>query len=155
MIKLICISLLLLTVQTLSAQPTSAKTAAVTFNFPEVNELWLRAAPPNARMLAAYVSVKNNTEQNMTLVGAFAPDFGLAEIHKTVEVDGMLKMREQKELPLPKQSSVVMEPGGLHIMLMMPKRKFTVGDEVRICLVYQDESGDEHIQHLDFPVIKK
>ena len=64
-------------------------------------------------------------------------------------------MREQKQLALPVQSSVVMEPGGLHIMLMMPKKKFTVGDEVRICLVYQNETGDEHIQHLDFPVMKK
>ena len=155
MIKLFCFSLLLLSVQPVIAQPSSAQTETATFEFPEVKQLWMRAAPPNAKMLAAYVSVENNTEQNMTLVGAFAPDFGMAEIHKTVEVDGMLKMREQKQLALPVQSSVVMEPGGLHIMLMMPKKKFTVGDEVRICLVYQNETGDEHIQHLDFPVMKK
>ncbi len=139
----------------LSLQPASAQTTAATFEFPLVEDLWMRAAPPNARMLAAYITVENNTEQNMTLIGAFAPDFGMAEIHKTVEVDGMLKMREQKELALAVGSSLVMEPGGLHIMLMMPKKKFVVGEEVRICLVYQDQTGDEHVQHLDFPVMKK
>ena len=136
-------------------EPTFAQQQAIVFQFPQVNKMWMRAAPPNAKMLAAYATVENNTEQNLKLIGAFAPDFGMAEIHKTIEVDGMLKMREQKELALPVQSSVVMEPGGLHIMLMMPQKKFTAGDLVRICLVYQDDAGIEHVQHLDFPVLNK
>ncbi len=128
---------------------------AQAFKFPDTSDLWFREAPPNARMLAAYVTIDNKTQQDLKLVGAFAPDFAMAEIHKTIEVDGMLKMREQKELSLPNQSSIVMKPGGLHIMLMMPQRKFKEGDEVRICLVYQDESGTEYVHHLDFPVKKQ
>ena len=124
------------------------------FEFPEASHLWLREAPPNARMLAAYVTVDNQTQQQLKIIGAYAPDFGMAEIHKTIEVDGMLKMREQPVLLLPIEGNIVMEPGGLHIMLMMPKQRFKVGDEVRICLIYQDESGAEHVQHLDFPVKK-
>lgn len=125
------------------------------FDFPKADNLWLREAPPTARMLAAYVTVENNTDEDLTLVGAYAPDFGMTEIHKTIEVDGLLKMREQKELALPKQSKIVMEPGGLHVMLMMPKKKFKVGEEARICLIYTDKDGNEHVQHLDFPVKKQ
>lgn len=132
-----------------------AKKETATETFPQVSQMWMRAAPPNARMLAAYVTVENLTQKNMTLIGAFAPDFGMAEIHKTIEVDGMLKMREQQDLPLSMGSNLVMKPGGLHIMLMMPKKKFMVGDQVRICLVYQDDAGNELIQHLDFPVLMK
>lgn len=128
---------------------------ALAIKFPTTANLWMREAPPNARMLAAYVTVENTTDQDLKLVGAYAPDFGMTEIHKTIEVDGMLKMREQKELPLSKQSKIVMEPGGLHIMLMMPKAKFKAGDKARICLIYQDSNGKEHIQHLDFPVKKQ
>jgi len=112
-----------------------AKKETATETFPQVSQMWMRAAPPNARMLAAYVTVENLTQKNMTLIGAFAPDFGMAEIHKTM--------------------NLVMKPGGLHIMLMMPKKKFMVGDQVRICLVYQDDAGNELIQHLDFPVLMK
>ncbi len=122
---------------------------------PGANEMWLRAAPPNAKMMAAYVTLDNQTAENLNLVGAYAPDFGMAEIHKTVEVDGMFRMREQKQLALNAQSTIVMEPGGLHIMLMMPQRTIQVGDEVRICLIYQNQSGEELIQHLDFPVKKQ
>ena len=125
------------------------------FEFPNASELWLREAPPNARMLAAYVTLENQTQQGLTITGAYAVDFGMAEIHKTIEVDGMLKMREQKELTLDVGSKIVMEPGGLHIMLMMPKKKFNAGDEAKICLIYQDNDGKEHVQHLVFPVKKQ
>ncbi|MEZ5470889.1 MAG: copper chaperone PCu(A)C [Marinicella sp.] len=125
------------------------------FEFPKADNLWLREAPPTARMLAAYATIENNTSEDLRLVGAYAPDFGMAEIHKTIEVNGLLKMREQKELALPAESTIVMQPGGLHIMLMMPKAKFKAGDEARICLIYQDTKGKEHVQHLDFPVKKQ
>jgi copper(I)-binding protein len=148
MIRAINMLLMLFSTQVIFAEK-------VVFEFPQVNELWMRAAPPNANMLAAYVTVENTTQQNLKLTGAFAPDFGLAEIHKTIEEDGVLRMREQSELDLPMHSSVVMEPGGLHIMLMMPQKKFKVGEEVRICLVYLDGAGTEYVQHLDFPVMMK
>ncbi|TDR22648.1 copper chaperone PCu(A)C [Marinicella litoralis] len=125
------------------------------FEFPAISDLWFREAPPTAKMLAAYVTVENQTQKDLKLIGAFAPDFAMAEIHKTIDVDGLLKMREQKELLIPQNEQLVMEPGGLHIMLMMPKKRFTVGEEVRICLIYQDESGSEQVQHLDFPVKKQ
>lgn len=120
--------------------------------FPATDDLWLRAAPPGVKMMAAYATLENQTDETLTLIGAYAPDFGMAEIHRTVEENGVFKMREQKSLPLPPQSSIQMEPGGLHIMLMMPERRFQVGDEARICLIYTDAAGAEHVQHLDFPV---
>lgn len=129
--------------------------ASTAQQFPVSSDAWLREAPPNARMLAAYVKLDNLTDTNLTLVGAFAPDFAMAEIHKTIEVDGMLKMREQKSLDLPVQSQLSMEPGGLHIMLMMPKHQFKAGEVARICLVYKDDEGNELVQHLDFPVKKQ
>ena len=154
--KIEFISLLFLFMTHLTGiQPVLAEEGTTLFEYPEVRELWMRAAPPNANMLAAYITVENNSQNPMKLTGAFAPDFGMAEIHKTVEIDGMLKMREQKEMAISAQSSLVMEPGGLHIMLMMPKKKFKVGDQTRICLVYQDTAGQEYVQHLDFPVLRK
>ena len=120
--------------------------------FPSAVDPWLRAAPPNAKMLAAYVTLDNQTEENLKLTGAYAPDFKMAEIHKTVEVDGVLSMQEQPTLSLPIGQTITMKPGGLHIMLMMPTRSFKEGEQVRICLVYTDQDGKESVQHLDFPV---
>ena len=130
-------------------------TYTVAENLPEAQNPWLRAAPPNAKMMAAYVTLNNNSGQDWKLIGAFAPDFNMAEIHQTIEVDGMLKMREQKQLPLPKGGSLKLQPGGLHVMLMMPKGPIKTGESVKICLVYEDSQDQQHVQHLMFPVKKQ
>ncbi|WP_395374965.1 copper chaperone PCu(A)C [Marinicella sp. W31] len=119
--------------------------------FPTVNNAWLRAAPPGSPMLAAYIELTNPTQQAIKLVGAYSPAFSMTEIHKTIIIDDMARMREQKEIIIQPGQSVVMEPGGLHIMLMRPQQQLDVGDTVRICLIYAGESENK-VQHLDFPV---
>jgi copper(I)-binding protein len=122
--------------------------------FPEINNQWLRAAPPGAMMLAAYGELNNNTTEDKVLVGAYSPDFNIAEIHKTIIKDGMAKMVHQPDLTLEPGKQLLFKPGGLHIMLMQPNKQFVEGDEVKICLIYKD--GDEtSVQHIMFPVVKK
>ena len=121
--------------------------------FPAVDNAWLRAAPPGSPMLAAYVELTNTSQQEMKLIGAYSPAFSMTEIHKTVIIDDMARMREQKEITIQPGQSVRMEPGGLHIMLMRPQQQIQVGDSVRICLIYAGES-ENLVQHLDFPVKK-
>jgi len=125
--------------------------------FPTASDLWLRAAPPGSHMLAAYGTLTNDTGKTQVLTGAWAPDFGMAEIHKTVIVDGMARMRHQPRLVLEPGETIEFKPGGLHIMLMQPKKDFQVGEKAKICLVYdggQDasEKPGERVQHLWFPV---
>lgn len=119
--------------------------------FPEVDKIWLRAAPPGVHMMAAYVTLKNATDRDMKLVGAYSPAFGMAEIHKTILENGVAKMREQKKIILKSGQELSMQPGGLHIMLMRPKSQPEIGEKVRICLIYED-NGKQLVQHLDFPV---
>ena len=121
---------------------------------PTVDNAWLRAGPPNANMLAAYVTLNNESNQTITLVGADSDAFGMTEIHRTIEVDGVFKMREQKELPIKSGDRLAMEPGGLHIMLMMPKKAIKVGQTVEISLNYETSEGQSFNQTIDFPVKK-
>ncbi len=122
--------------------------------FPTISNHWLRTAPPNAKMLAAYGQLQNNTNQDKKLIGAFSPDFSMTEIHKTVIEDGIAKMIHQPEQTIAQHDTLTFEPGGLHIMLMHPKRKIVTGDSIKICLVYQ-QGDQEIVQHLFFPVIEK
>ncbi len=125
--------------------------------FPDARDLWLRAAPPGAHMLAAYGTLTNNTGKPQVLIGAYAPDFGMAEIHKTIFVDGMAKMRHQPQIVIQPGESVELKPGGLHIMLMQPQRTFAIGESIKICLIYsaQDGQEDSRVQHLWFEVKRR
>ena len=122
--------------------------------FPEINNHWLRAAPPGAMMLAAYGELSNRGADDKVLIGAYSPDFKVAEIHKTVITDGMARMVHQPQLTIESNKQLLFKPGGLHIMLMQANKQFVEGDEVKICLIYKE--GDEtSVQHIMFPVVKK
>ena len=121
---------------------------------PTMKNHWLRAAPPNASMMAAYGQLYNNSKQKQTLIGAYSPDFGMTEIHKTVITEGMARMEHQPNLSLASNDQLNFKPGGLHIMLMHPKKPIKAGDSIKICLFYQQ--GDKQVvQHIMFPVLQK
>lgn len=122
------------------------------FEFPQAEDAWVREAPPSVKMLAGYVTLNNQSDETKTLVGAYAPDFGLAEIHQTIEQDGVYRMQEQAELVIAPGAELRMQPKGLHVMLMMPTRALKAGDETKICLIYRTPDGQTEVQHLMFPV---
>ena len=141
--KYLVIALLLLSL-TLNAEP----------EFPDIKNNWLRAAPPGSMMLAAYGELTNNTTEDRVLIGAYSPDFNVAEIHKTIIKDGIAKMVHQSELIIKPNQQLLFKPAGLHIMLMQPSKQFVEGDQVKICLIYK--VGDQtSVQHIMFPVVKK
>ena len=123
-------------------------------NFPKIENHWLRAAPPNAMMLAAYGELTNNNNADKILIGAYSPDFSMAEIHKTIITDGVARMVHQPQLIIKAHGQLTFEPGGLHIMLMHPTKSIKAGEEIKICLIYK-QGEKETVQHIMFPVEKK
>ncbi|MCF6300778.1 MAG: copper chaperone PCu(A)C [Proteobacteria bacterium] len=124
------------------------------FEFPQVQDQWLRAAPPGANMMAAYLKLDNNSTDARTLIAAYSPDFAAVEIHQSVSEDGMARMQHQESLTIEAGMSLSFQPGGLHLMLMNPKKAIKINESILICLIYQLADGQE-VQHIYFPVKKK
>lgn len=112
---------------------------------------WVRAAPPGAMMLAGYAQLRNDGDAPVTLVGARSEAFGMTEIHRTVEIDGVARMREATPLTIAPGETLGMAPGGLHVMLMRPKAALAEGQTLQIVLLL--EGGGE--LPIDFPVRKQ
>jgi copper(I)-binding protein len=107
---------------------------------------WVREGPPNAGALAGYVTITNHTDKDRTLVKAKSEQFNVVEIHRTIVVDGVAKMRRQKDLPIPAGDSLILEPGSYHLMLMTPKKVFKANDEVTVTISLK---LDEEIEDFD------
>jgi copper(I)-binding protein len=146
--KLLFIFLLFTGCYTVCAQGDEAH------QFPQMEDQWLRAAPPNAMMLAAYGQLTNNTHTDAILIGAYSPAFQIAEIHKTTITNGVASMAQQHQLMIKAGEKLQFQPGGLHIMLMQPKQKILAGEKIKICLIYQQDDK-EFVQHIMFPVEKR
>lgn len=116
----------------------------------DVNGQWVREAPPGMQMLAGYMIVENNTNQELVLTGASSPAFGMIELHHTVIENGMARMMQQKSITIQANSKFVFKPKSYHLMLKQPKRLLKEGDKVRITLEFSNSRNVSAI----FPVRK-
>ncbi|WP_455201274.1 copper chaperone PCu(A)C [Kaarinaea lacus] len=105
-----------------------------------VKDAWVREAPPNAKVLAAYMTLENHSDKEKVLTSVVSPVFDKIEIHKSVHKGDMATMEKQKELPIATHGTVKLQPGGLHLMLYTPNKKLKAGDNVSITLKFADGS---------------
>ncbi|MGC2049634.1 MAG: copper chaperone PCu(A)C [Gallionella sp.] len=107
----------------------------------QIQDPWVQSAPPNAEVLAAYLEIKNSGEKPRTLTNVSSPAFDQIGIHRSVMHENMAHMEHLKELTIPPHASVVLKPGGLHLMLMNAKKPLHIGDQVPMTLIF--ENGDK------------
>lgn len=113
----------------------SASTSALT-----VSDPWVKAA--DAGMSAAFGTISNNSDQDITIVSASTPASPMVELHETaMGSNGTMQMQEkQGGFVIPAKSKLVLEPGGNHIMLMGLTKPVEAGDEITFDLKLRDGS---------------
>lgn len=109
----------------LVAGPASAGTL-------EFEGAWVPEAPPVAPVMAGYVRISNSTTDDVAITGARCPDFNSVEIHDMFERDGMMRMVRQDRLTIPAGETVELKKGGLHLMLMKPRRAIKTGESLNV-----------------------
>lgn len=104
---------------------------------------YVRAMPPGQKVTGAFLSLKNDSDSNRSLVRAESDVAKSVELHEHVHKEGMMQMREVEKIDIAKGSTTALKPGGLHIMLIGLTRALNVGDIVDIKLIFDD--GSEQI----------
>ena len=107
----------------------------------EIHDAWVREAPPNAEAMAAYLTLHNHSSKTYTLVSVSSPDFVQAMMHRTEQQDGMTTMLPISRVIISPNGSVSFQPGGMHLMLMKPKKHLVAGDKISLTLFFSDESS--------------
>ena len=96
-----------------------------------------RATPPRASVGGAYITLRNDGDANR-LTGGQSPVAARVEIHEHTMTDGVMKMREiEGGLALPADETVVMEPGGIHVMLMELIEPLNEGETIPLALEFE------------------
>lgn len=110
------------------------------------------AAPPGAETLAAYMDIENSSNMLVIINHVQSPDFENVEIHLSGIKNGIAHMSKQNELAIPGKTTLRLEQGGLHLMLIKPKRDLFPGDHVTLILTQSDHT--EHVIELSVKRLK-
>ncbi len=103
-----------------------------------ITDPWIREAPAVAQVLAAFMTISNDSRQSVQLEAASSTDFSTVEIHRSMTHAGMAHMMKQSSLEIEGGGSVALRPGGYHLMLMKPKRSLPAGTEVTLQLSFDN-----------------
>ena len=118
---------------------------------PVIHKAWIRSAPPNSKTMAGFLIFKNPCKTSIRIIDVESKDFGMPMIHRSVLENGISKMRDPGLLEIKPGASLKFEAGGLHIMLMHPRRIFKEGDKAGVRLVL----ADGRKVYSEFPIQKE
>jgi copper(I)-binding protein len=122
------------------AMKPSQNAAAAPITTIRADSAWVRAAPPRAMMMAGYMTLHNDGADPARLVSTESDVFGVVEMHRTLVVDNISRMRQVPEVTIPAHQSLRFEPAGMHLMLMQERHELKVGDKVKFRLHFADGS---------------
>ncbi len=105
-----------------------------------VTGAWIRTAPPNAPVLAGYMTMENRSSSGQSLVSVTSSAFGDVMMHRTDHADGVAHMTHLEQVNIAAHGKRVFQPDGYHLMLMQPKRPLRAGDRIPMDLRFADGS---------------
>jgi len=137
--------------KTISAETQSA--LALEKSIPSVSKAYAVATLPGQPVGAAYFTL-HNTDKKRTwrLIGVRSPQAGAVQIHQMSMQKGVMRMRALHSLYLPPNKTIVLEAGGLHLMLFdLAEGGLVAGKNMELVLTWQQ--AEQKIQQtLTLPI---
>ncbi len=87
---------------------------------------------PGMSVAAGYLVLENHSDQPITIEKVTSPQFASIEMHETIILDDVARMVSLSSLIVDRQSNIVFEPGGKHLMMFASSSDITPGLPVTI-----------------------
>lgn len=107
----------------------------------KVENAWVRATAPGQQVAGGFMNL--TADADMILLGGVSPVSNAFELHIMKMENGVMEMRQMKEIALPKGKTVSLEPGGLHVMFIGLKGQIKPGQKVPMTLLVKGADGKE------------
>ena len=115
-----------------------------------VEAAWARATAPDSKTATVYFTLRNTGQSRIDLIGVRTDRASIETLHKTVNgAQGTTRMSASPELRIAPGQTVVLEPGGLHVMLLDLETPLIEGKVLPLRLKFYD--GDDLT--VDVPIL--
>jgi copper(I)-binding protein len=103
-----------------------------------INQAWSRATPPGAATGAGYLTISNSGVTDDRLLSVASAEAAIGEIHDMTMVADRMTMRPVADgVVIPAGGTVVLQPGGLHLMFVQVGAGFVEGSVVAVTLTFE------------------
>jgi len=89
-------------------------------------------APPGAQVMAGFMQIANNSDEDIDIIAVSSPQFESVEMHLSKDVDGIARMLPQYKLSIHAGQTLILKPGSYHLMLIKPLKALSDGDTVEL-----------------------
>lgn len=93
---------------------------------------------------AAYMTLTNDGDADDMLVSVSTDVAETVGLHETSTQDGSMSMQEVDGIDIPAGGDAVLEPGGLHVMLIGVTQDLAEGDTLDLTLTF-DNAGEQTV----------
>jgi periplasmic copper chaperone A len=104
---------------------------------------WARATPGHSPNGAAYLTLSTEGAQSDRLTSVATPVAAKAELHTHLMEGNVMKMRPVEAIEIAPGAPIVLQPGGLHVMLMGLKAPLKEGDRFPLTLTFEHAGNIE------------
>ena len=124
---------------TADAEPAAVAPTTAAENV-TIADAWVKAADEG--MTAAFGELTNTGDTEVSVLASTSAAATMTELHETVDDGrGSMSMQEKEGgFVVPAGGTLVLEPGGNHLMLMGLTAPLVAGDEIEITLSFSDGS---------------
>ncbi|HAW92802.1 MULTISPECIES: copper chaperone PCu(A)C [unclassified Arsukibacterium] len=98
----------------------------------------VRVPMPGRTVTAGYFTIQNNTTESVRLTAVKSSAFERAELHQHSHQDGVMRMEQVTHIAIDANTSVTLQPGGLHLMLFDPVQPLLAGESVMVSLSFSN-----------------
>ncbi len=108
-----------------------------------VENVYIKQTPPNAKTSAIFLTIKNDSDKDISLIKAGTNLSEKVELHAHENENGKMVMKEVQSMDIKAHSSIELKPGGLHIMLFDIKNQIDEQTKTDLTLYFDNNQSIE------------
>jgi copper(I)-binding protein len=136
----------------LVAAPAFAHNGVIHLGNINISLPFTRATLPNAPVGGGFLTIENAGTEADRLISVTSDVAGDTQLHEMAMAGDVMKMRQLVDgLEIPAGETVVLAPGGFHIMFMGLKQAFVEGETVAVTLTFEKAGSVEVLLPVQAP----
>lgn len=103
-----------------------------------ISDAYAREMPPSVMSTAVYLTLKNTSDDRVTLLKVSSPQAARVVVHENIKQDDMMRMRPIDRLEIAAHSQIDFTPGGYHLMIMGLTQLLQEGSNLDLEFLFDD-----------------